>query len=294
LHCYPQEGNVSQTNDDSATELLRNSSTRQFWDTNYVDPSWINSIIMLIPRMQNWVATYYPGTKIGITEYNWGAEPYINGATAQADILGIFGRQSLDLATRWTTPDPSTPTYLAIKMYRNYDGNKSTFGDTSISAIGPDPDDVAGFAAQRTNDGSLTIMAVSKYLTGVTPLSISVSNFLGTGTAQMWQLNSSNAITRLSDVSYAGGTINATVPGQSITLFVLPAKPFTLQPGAARAGGQINFFLNGEIGQTYVLQSSSNLINWLPISTNTLTSTQWSFLVTASSTQGFYRARQGP
>ena len=59
---------------------------------------------MLIPRMKNWVATYYPGTKIGITEYNWGAEGHINGATAQADILGIFGREGLDLATRWTTP----------------------------------------------------------------------------------------------------------------------------------------------------------------------------------------------
>ena len=36
-------------------QLLRNRSTRQFWDTNYVDPSWINSVIMLIPRMKNWV-----------------------------------------------------------------------------------------------------------------------------------------------------------------------------------------------------------------------------------------------
>ena len=112
--------------------MLRNQSTRIFWDPNYVDPSWINNIIMLIPRMKNWVANYYPGTKIGITEYNWGAEPSINGATAQADILGIFGRENLDLATRWATPDSSTPTYKAIKMYRNYDGNKSTFGDTAF------------------------------------------------------------------------------------------------------------------------------------------------------------------
>ena len=42
--------------------------------------------------------TYYPGTPIGITEYNWGAEDHINGATAQADILGIFGREGLDMA----------------------------------------------------------------------------------------------------------------------------------------------------------------------------------------------------
>ncbi len=137
LHCYPQEGNVGANAVDTATELLRNQSTRQFWDTNYVDPSWIDSVIMLIPRMHGWISNYYPGTKIGVTEYNWGAEPYINGATAQADLLGIFGREGLDLATRWTTPASNTPTYLAMKMYRNYDGNHSTFGDTSVLAGGP-------------------------------------------------------------------------------------------------------------------------------------------------------------
>jgi hypothetical protein len=62
--------------------------------------------VMLIPRLRNWVNTYYDaGTPIGITDYNWGAEGHINGATTQADILGIFGRENLDLAARWTTPD---------------------------------------------------------------------------------------------------------------------------------------------------------------------------------------------
>ena len=87
----------ADTDTDSATELLRNQSTRLFWDPNYVDPSWIDSVIDLIPRMTNWVATNYPGTKIGITEYNWGGETSMNGATAQADILGIFGRLGVDL-----------------------------------------------------------------------------------------------------------------------------------------------------------------------------------------------------
>ena len=187
LHCYPQEGSVSGNAIDTATELMRNQSTRQFWDSNYVDPSWINSVIMLIPRMSNWVATYYPGTKIGITEYNWGAEPYMNGATAQADILGIFGRQGLDLATRWTIPASTTPTYLAMKIYRNYDSKGHAFGDTSVLAGGPDPDNVSVFAAQRSTDEALTIMVVNKFLTGATPLVINVTNFTGAGVAQAWQ-----------------------------------------------------------------------------------------------------------
>ncbi len=296
LHCYPQEGSVSsQTAVDAATQLLRNSTTRQFWDSNYVDPSYINAVIDLIPRMQGWVTNNYPGTKIGITEYNWGAEAYINGATAQADLLGIFGRQGLDLATRWTTPDASTPTYLAMKMYRNYDGNKSGFGDTSVSASGPNPDNVVAFAAERTNDGALTIMVVSKYLTGVTPIALAVTNFIGAGPVQMWQLNGSNVIARFSDVPYSGGQLTTVVPGQSVTLLTLPAaKSFALAATAMAVGGQISVALNGQSGQTYVLQTSTNEVDWVSVSTNKLSSAQTNFLFPASLAKAFFRAKQLP
>jgi hypothetical protein len=214
---------VSSDDISTTTELLRNQSTRVFWDTNYVDPSWINSIIMLIPRMKNWVAAYYPGTKIGVTEYNWGGEGYINGATAQADILGIFGREGLDLATRWTAVATTDPVHMAMRMYRNYDGNKSTFGDTSVSASGPNPDNVSTFAAVRSLDGALTVMVINKQLTASATASFSINNFLLSGTAQVWQLTSANTITRLSDLSVSGSLFTNTVPAQSITLFVLPA-----------------------------------------------------------------------
>ncbi len=51
--------------------------------------------------MRDWVKKSYPGTKTAITEYNWGALDSMNGALAQADVLGIFGRERLDLATLW-------------------------------------------------------------------------------------------------------------------------------------------------------------------------------------------------
>ena len=235
VHYYPQGAEFS--NDvSSATQLLRNKSTRSLWDPNYVDQSWIGTQVMLIPRMRGWVNTnYYPGTPIGITEYNWGAEPYINGATAQADILGIFGREGLDLATRWTTPDASTPTYKAIKIYRNYDGNKSSFGDISVSASGPNPDNVAVFAAQRTADSALTVMVINKYLSGNTPVSLTLNNFAANGTAQVYQLTSANAITRLTDLSFSGSTAAFTAPPQSITLLVLPGGTSSNIPPVAAA-----------------------------------------------------------
>jgi len=227
LHRYTEDGNVGGNAVSTDTQLKRNRWTRSFWDTNYVDESWIGSQtinkVMLIPRMKNWVVTYYPGTKIGITEYNWGAEGHINGATTQADILGIYGREGLDLATRWTTPAASTPTYKAMKMFRNYDGSKSCFGDTSINATGPNPDDVSVFAAMRSSDGALTLMVINKQLTSAAAATVTLANFISAGTAQAWQLTSANSIARLSDLTFSGNSFTSTVPAQSITLFILPA-----------------------------------------------------------------------
>jgi len=295
LHCYPQEGNVGTSAADAATVLLRNASTRQFWDPNYVDPSWINNIIMLIPRMKSWVTNYYPGTKIGVTEYNWGAEADISGATAQADIYGIFGRENLDLATRWTTPDASTPTYKAMKMYRNYDGGKSAFGDTSVSAAGPNPDNISSFAALRSSDGALTIMAINKQIGSNAPVKIALTKFLPAGTAQVWQLTAANAITHLSDLNFTGTSFSNTLPAQSVTLFVLPVgTPPHLRAGTRSAGGNFNFWLDGQLNQRYAIQASSDLANWQSLQTNTWSGTPPNIILPATNTAQFYRAQWLP
>ena len=124
LHYYPQASGVSLSGaGDAATQARRLRSTRvAVGSRRYVDESWINEAVRLIPRMRDWVAQYYPGTKLAIGEYNWGALDHINGALAQADVLGIFGREGLDLATLWAPPTASQPGAFAFRMYRNYDG----------------------------------------------------------------------------------------------------------------------------------------------------------------------------
>jgi hypothetical protein len=201
----------------------RNRSTRSLWDPAYRDESWINDFVKLVPRLHDWVKAYYPDTRIGITEYNWGAEGHMNGATAQADVLGIFGREGLHLAARWTTPDASTPTYKAIKLYRNYDGSRSGFGETSVKATVPNPDALSAFAAWRRADGKLTVMVVNKGLSGSTAVNLRLDNASPRGSAQVWQL-ANNTITRLGDLPVSAGSITTTLPAPSVTLFVVPAR----------------------------------------------------------------------
>jgi hypothetical protein len=87
---------------------------------------------MLIPRAKKWIEEYYPGTKLGITEYNWGAEADMSGAIALADSLGIFAEQKLDLACYWTWPPPKTKTELAFRLFRNVDGKHTKFPNSLL------------------------------------------------------------------------------------------------------------------------------------------------------------------
>ncbi len=125
---------------------------------------------------------------------------------------------------RWTTPVAQSHAYNAFKMYRNYDGNQSRFGDLTISTSVPDPDHVSAFASLRTSDRKMTVMIVAKTLTGSTPVTVNLANYLPSGAAQRWQLDAGNAITQLANVAVAGSSVSLTVPAQSITLLVIPGS----------------------------------------------------------------------
>ena len=223
VHYYPEGGEYGDDISEQM-QLRRNRSTRSLWDPAYVDESWIADKVALIPRLKQWAAAYYyADTPVAITEYNWGAEKSINGATTQADILGIFGREGLALGARWVAPAAETPTFKAMQMYRNYDSRGGEFGDTSIFAGVPNPDELSAFAALRSRDGRLTLMVVNKVLTGSAAAVIEIAHFAPRGSGQVYRLTAANRIDRLPDISFADGHIDAALPAQSVTLFVLNA-----------------------------------------------------------------------
>lgn len=227
LHYYPAAAGVSLSPAGNAdTQALRLRSTRSLWDPTYVDESWIASagpnggIVKLIPLMRGWVNSYYPGTKLAISEYNWGAPEHINGALAQADVLGIFGREGLGLATLWSPPQATQPAAFAFRMYRNYDGAGAKFGDTSVSATSNIQDQLAVYAAEETATGALTLMVINKTASALSaPLAL--NHFAPTGVLQGWRYSATQLakITHLADQTFTGAQFTASYPGNSITLY---------------------------------------------------------------------------
>ncbi len=88
----------------------------------------------------------------------------------------------------------------------------------------PDPDTLSAFAAQDSRTGAVTVMVISKILSGSRKLSLDLANFAPSGRVSAYQLTSANTIQRLPELGLTGTTLRTTVPAQSITLFVVPKK----------------------------------------------------------------------
>jgi Glycoside hydrolase family 44/PEP-CTERM motif len=153
LHWYPEAQGVDkngtsrritfdQTNqNDPGMQAARVQAPRSLWDSTYTETSWITNCcsggpIQLLNRVQRDIDDFDPGTKIGISEYNYGGTNDISGGIAEADALGVFGQRGVFAANMWPDASDANMQFAngAFKMFLNYNGNGGKFGDTSISA----------------------------------------------------------------------------------------------------------------------------------------------------------------
>ena len=172
VHWYPEAmgGGIRIDQDKAIPALLRArmDAPRSLWDPTYVETSWITKdslkgqAIRLIPRLMDKIVRNYPGTKLSISEYSYGGGTDISAGIAQADALGIFGREGVFAAAIWTINNVPF-TAGAFEMFRNFDGKDGTFGNVSIRA---ETDDWADSSVYASLDSSvpnrMVLVAINK------------------------------------------------------------------------------------------------------------------------------------
>jgi hypothetical protein len=212
----------------TSTPAAQLASTRTLWDPTYNGGTWVEQWefygpMQLIPRFRSWISANYPGTLLSLSEYSIDSgQKSIVDAIAEMDVLGIFGREPLDFANMWSPPAPQDPIAYAFRIFRNYDGNGSQFGNTSISAVSTDQGQLSIYAAQRSSDNAVTILAINK-TTGALAGSIALSNLNLPPTAQVYTYSQASltSIVHASDAAIASGSLSYTFPGYSAVLFVV-------------------------------------------------------------------------
>jgi len=222
IHYYPE--GLYNDDVDPATAAHRLRSTRALWDKTYVDESWISAPVNLISQMKQLLVEYYPGTKLGISEWNWGADKNINGALAIADVLGIFGREDVYLANYWRYPELGSPGFYAFKLFMNYDDRGGHFGDTSVQSLSSAPDQVSAYAGLNSANDRLTLMLVNKDPNNPMAVNLDIKNFSQNRTATLYRYSAANSGGIVSTPLALDQQGAITLPAYSISLLVIEAN----------------------------------------------------------------------
>jgi hypothetical protein len=233
LHWYPeaQGAGTRITPDDSANAAIiaaRLQAPRSLWDPSYVETSWITGCcsggaIRLIPRLRDQIAMHYPGTRLAFSEYNYGGATQISGGIAEADVLGIFGREGVFAATEWPMTGDERFILGGMRMFRSYDGANGRFGDTSVSATTSDVMQSSVYASvDAGHPERMVVVAINKD-GAMHTAGISVRHTHRFTTAHVYTLTSAGAMpVHGADVAITG--TNAFVyamPAMSVTTLVL-------------------------------------------------------------------------
>ena len=234
LHWYPEaSGNgVRVTGSDTSPAVVaaRVQAPRSLYDPTYTESSWITDPngynygpLRLIPRTRDRINAQYPGTQMAFTEWNYGGGGDISGAVATADVLGIFGREDVGLATMWELNSDERYTYAAFRAFRNYDGQGATFGDVSVPATSSDQALATVYASTFAADPNKTVIVAINKSTSAKTAGILVTCSAKLTTAKVYTITADggpNVVSQADITPTATNAFRYAMPAMSVSVIV--------------------------------------------------------------------------
>lgn len=141
----------------------RVQSVRTLYEEGFRENSWIGQWCMenvpILKTVQASIDKYYPGTKLAISEYNFGGDD-VSATITMTEALGCYADAGVYLATLW---GGNGYQFAGINLYTNYDRKGAGFGDLLVPAKTDDVSLCSAYAALNSADDSvLTISMTNK------------------------------------------------------------------------------------------------------------------------------------
>lgn len=239
IHWYPEvrsDGKkgtrITRGNIDSKTVNARLQAPRSLWDPTFDEKSWITQDslgkpLRLIPRLHQIIDQFNPGMGLSISEYTYGGEHHISGGITQSEVLGVYGREGLYAANFWPLADEKIGSdYIkgAFKIYRNYDGKGSQYGDIAYSATTNSISKSSVFSSIHSkNPTKLLVMAINKTDKDLTA-KLKTSDLKLTKKVELYQLTSSSPNPKYKGISVLDKNYRYIMPPLSVSLLVIPLE----------------------------------------------------------------------
>lgn len=221
VHFYPQGAGVAGfggDGEDPVTAARRLRSVRELYDPAWVSESWIGEPVELIPRLRRWIDRACPGLGLAVTEYRWGSDDGPSSALAHAEVLAIFGREGVDLATRWVAPGEGTRVEDAFRLFLDYDGAGSRVEGHSVRATSSDDPAVGAYAVDAPDD-RLLLLLFNRDTVGREAEVAIAAPLDGDGVA--YRFDAATPLGPAGVVPSSDGALSLTLPARSATLVEL-------------------------------------------------------------------------
>lgn len=151
-----------------ALDQARLDAPRSLVEADFRENSWVpralssrspgSVTLPVLPSLQGLIARHFPGTKLAITEFNYGGSKSLVSALALADALGSYCSGNVYLATHWG----SLPDWLGqvYRVYRAKDPGGDAFGGRHLPLDNTARPHVSAYAAM--NKGTHQVIAINK------------------------------------------------------------------------------------------------------------------------------------
>lgn len=164
VHWYPysRAGDLFRTEDPRLAAALLDAP-RSLDEAGFVENSWVPKVLKpgateglglpLLPSLKRLVERWNPGTKIAITEFNYGGAGLPASSLALADALGRFAAGGVFFASHWGSLAGCLGD--AYRLYRD-------LGGTAVPVEGAPREALSAFAARRGPGGRIDVVLLNK------------------------------------------------------------------------------------------------------------------------------------
>ncbi len=246
----------------------RLQAPRSLWDSTYTENSWIGQYnekyLPFIPLINESIDNYYPGTKLSFTEYSFGGGNHISGAIAEADVLGVFAKYGVHMASSWAVAADESYIHSAINLYTNYDGNGAKFGDTLVEADTSDIEESSVYASiNGTDESKLNIVLMNKSQTDSQNTNIKIESGAYYNTAKIYGITSDSSNIKLLKTlnNIQDNTFTLELPALSVVQIELIAEDYIMQ-GDINTDGIVDIADVNLLKEWLLGKSDVQLKNW--------------------------------
>jgi len=246
IHYYPEargdDVRVTENKDSAGLYAARIQSPRSLWDPTYVEKSWITQSnggkpVRLIADIQERIQKHCPGTKLSITEYNFGGNNHISGTIAQADVLGIFGRYGVFAACNWGMGPNDRAEIAGFRSFLNYDGKGAHFADQGLKVGGEEPEANSVYAAlDSKNPQRMTVVVINKTAASRTE-TVTIKGFVPKSAKAFTIAGADFDHSKSGEASVGSGEVTLTTPPLSVTTVEIGGDGFALGGGGGAGDG---------------------------------------------------------